>query len=111
MPGAGGARAVQCLPIQSIEYLFNIVNSLLPPVRGECYSQYGSVVIEHMFGILNSDHPAENALQSWTKALQILPSLWAVQWFPTPPDTVKWRNLKGLWANAALSDLAPQLLV
>ena len=69
------------------------------------------VVIEHMFGILNSGHPAENPLQSWTKALQILPSLWAVQWFPTPPDTVKWRNLKGLWANAALSDLAPQLLV
>src|SRR5437870_5153822 len=41
VPGAGGARAVQCLPIQSIEYLFNIVNSLLRPVRGECYSQYG----------------------------------------------------------------------
>ena len=69
------------------------------------------VVVEHMFGILNSGHLAENPLQSWTKALQILPFPEASRRFPAPPDTVKWRNLKGLWANAALSDLAPQLLV
>jgi len=75
---------VQCLPVQNIEYLFNIVNSLLRLVRGECYSQYERAVIEHMFGILNSGHPAENALQSWTKALQILPFPGAVQAFPRP---------------------------
>jgi len=42
------------------------------------------VVIEHMFGILNSGHPAENPLQSWTKALQILPFPGSVQAFPRP---------------------------
>jgi hypothetical protein len=42
------------------------------------------VVIERMFGVLNSGYSAENALQSWTKALQILPSPLAVQAFPRP---------------------------
>src|SRR5712692_5410130 len=64
------------------------------------------VVIEHMFGILNSGRLAENALQSLDQGFANIAVPVGCPVVPRPaPDTVKWRNLKGLWANAALSEV------